>query len=66
LLPLGVTTYLVMRESSAALQAAAFNQLESLREVKKSQVEQYFNQLHQQVTRTRGEHHDGRRPARVA
>ncbi|MBK6657799.1 MAG: HAMP domain-containing protein [Proteobacteria bacterium] len=49
LLPLGVTTYLVMRESSAALQSAAFNQLESLREVKKSQVEQYFNQLHQQV-----------------
>ncbi|MCC6709019.1 MAG: HAMP domain-containing protein [Gammaproteobacteria bacterium] len=49
LLPLAVTTYMVTEKSSAALQSAAFKQLESLREVKKSQVEQYFNLLHQQV-----------------
>ncbi len=49
LLPLGVTTYLVTQQSAKALEAAAFNQLASLREVKKSQVERYFAQLHQQV-----------------
>ena len=49
LLPLGVTTYLATNRSSAALQQAAFRQLESVREAKKSQVERYFAQLHQQV-----------------
>ena len=49
LLPLGLTTYLVTNRSSAALQEAAFQKLESVREVKKSQVERYFAQLHQQV-----------------
>jgi len=49
LLPLGVTTFLVTRQSDRALENAAFNQLESVREVKKSQVERYFGLLHQQV-----------------
>ncbi len=49
LLPLGITTYVVTQRSGAALQQAAFQQLESVREVKKSQVERYFSQLHQQV-----------------
>ena len=49
LLPLGITTYLLTERSGAALQQAAFAQLESMREVKKSQVERYFGQLHQQV-----------------
>lgn len=49
LLPLGITTYLLTERSGAALQHAAFAQLESTREVKKSQVERYFAQLHQQV-----------------
>ena len=49
LVPLTATTWLVTRQSGDALQSAAFKQLESLREVKKSQVEQYFNLLHQQV-----------------
>ena len=42
LLPLGITTYLLTERSGAALQQAAFAQLESTREVKKSQVERYF------------------------
>ena len=49
LLPLGITTYVLTQRSGAALQQAAFQQLESVREVKKSQVERYFAQLHQQV-----------------
>jgi methyl-accepting chemotaxis protein len=49
LLPLAITTYMVTKRSGEALQQAAFQQLESVREVKKSQVERHFAQLHQQV-----------------
>jgi methyl-accepting chemotaxis protein len=49
LLPLGVTSYVATRQSGQALEQAAFNQLVSVREVKKSQVERYFAQIHQQV-----------------
>jgi methyl-accepting chemotaxis protein len=49
LMPLAITTFLVARQSDQALESAALKQLESVREVKKSQVERYFALLHQQV-----------------
>ena len=49
ILPLLVAGILMLTKSSDALQQQAFNQLESLRTVKKDQIEDYFGQIHDQV-----------------
>ena len=49
LIPLLIGGFIVNQQASIALETAAFNQLESLREVKKQEVENYFQTIHDQV-----------------
>jgi methyl-accepting chemotaxis protein len=49
ILPLLLVGILMLTKSSDALQFQAFNQLESLRTVKKAQVEDYFSQIRDQA-----------------
>ena len=49
IIPLLVAGLLLLNTSSNALQQQAFNQMESLRTVKKTQVEDYFGQIRDQV-----------------
>ncbi|MGD9017580.1 MAG: cache domain-containing protein, partial [Desulfobacterales bacterium] len=49
ILPLLFMGWIVLEKSGAALSNQAFAQLESLRDVKKLEVERYFNRLHSQM-----------------
>lgn len=49
LLPLAAVSFLSTNKARSAMETQAFNQLESLREVKKSQIEDYFTQIRDQI-----------------
>ncbi len=49
LIPLVVGGLIANNQASNALKSAAFNQLESIRETKRRQVEDYFQNIHDQV-----------------
>lgn len=49
ILPLLITGYISLNESSNSIKNLAFSQLESIREIKKNQVSQYFKTLENQV-----------------
>ncbi|KDM90400.1 methyl-accepting chemotaxis protein [Photobacterium galatheae] len=50
LLPAAAISLLTMYQASQSLEQQAYNQLESLREVKQDAIERYFNTLTQQIT----------------
>ncbi len=49
LLPLIVGGIIANHQASTALETAAFNQLESMREIKRRNIEDYFQSIHDQV-----------------
>ena len=49
LLPLLIGGFIVNQQASQALETAAFNQLESIREIKRNEIENYFQTIHDQV-----------------
>ena len=49
LIPLLIGGFIVNQQASDALETAAFKQLESLREVKRREIENYFQTIHDQV-----------------
>ncbi len=49
LLPLIVGGIIANQQASTALETAAFNQLESIREIKRRNIENYFRSIHDQV-----------------
>ncbi|MBL4762457.1 MAG: methyl-accepting chemotaxis protein [Gammaproteobacteria bacterium] len=49
LLPLLTGGFILNMQASTALEAASFNQLVSLREIKRSEIEDYFESIHNQV-----------------
>ena len=50
MLPIGALSYTYTKSMGAAMETQAFNQLESIRELKKSQIESYFQTIRDQVT----------------
>ncbi len=50
LVPLGISGFIGHRTSSQALKEQAFNQLVSIRETKKDQIEEYFSNIEKQIT----------------
>ncbi len=49
LLPLAITSFTLLSNASSALKQQAFNQLESVREIKKGQIESYFSVIDKQL-----------------
>ena len=49
MVPFGITGLLSYRSASTALEKQAFNQLVSVRETKKKQIEDYFSTIRKQV-----------------
>lgn len=49
LLPLIIGGLIVNQQASEALETAAFNQLEAIREVKSREIEEYFQSIHDQL-----------------
>jgi len=49
LIPLLIGGFIVNQQASQALETAAFNQLESIREIKRNEIENYFQTIHDQV-----------------
>lgn len=50
LVPLGISGFVGQRTAAVALKEQAFNQLVSVRETKKEQVEEYFSNIEKQIT----------------
>ena len=50
LVPLGISGFIGQRTADKALKEQAFNQLVSIRETKKEQVEDYFSNIEKQIT----------------
>ncbi|MFQ5687712.1 MAG: methyl-accepting chemotaxis protein [Candidatus Scalindua sp.] len=50
LVPLGISGFVGQRTAKKALKQQAFNQLVSIRETKKEQVEEYFSYIEKQIT----------------
>ncbi len=50
LVPLGISGFVSQRTAKKALKEQAFNQLVSIRETKKEQVEEYFSNIEKQIT----------------
>jgi methyl-accepting chemotaxis protein len=49
LLPLAITSFTLLSNASSALKQQAFNQLESVSEIKKGQIESYFSVIDKQL-----------------
>ena len=49
ILPLAITSFILLSKASDSLKQQAFNQLESVREIKKGQVEDYFSVIEKQI-----------------
>ncbi len=49
LLPLAITSFTLLSNASSSLKQQAFNQLESVREIKKGQIESYFSVIDKQL-----------------
>jgi len=49
LLPLAITSYILLSNAKSAIKEQAFSQLDSVREIKKGQIESYFSIISQQL-----------------
>ncbi len=49
ILPLTITSFILLSKATDSLKQQAFNQLESVREIKKGQVEDYFSVIEKQI-----------------